>query len=105
MTSPAGPGLPGAHQETSRCSPVRYALLTVGWGILGAAITGAWLLAGLVMITDLTAAFGNPPDTYTGQDYDRATAWLYMAAFLFLTALLLAFAWLTARWRRAGRLR
>jgi hypothetical protein len=49
-----------------------------------------WLMVAAYTILEFVVGYGNPSDTYTGQDYDRSTAWVSLIALLALTAMIVA---------------
>jgi hypothetical protein len=61
--------------------------LGVVWAAAAIACISFWLFLAVGTAVMFLESYGNPPDTYTGQDADRGGAWVALAALALLTVI------------------
>jgi hypothetical protein len=78
---------------------------------LGLVLKGAWVVSavaialGALFVALMTAlyfdmSYGQPPDSYTGQDWDRAASWLMLALSIAAVALAVLIGYIPVRLRK-----
>jgi hypothetical protein len=76
-------------------------LLRATWIAAGLAVIAAWGVMAFGTGVTFLFAYGNPPDSYTGQMDDRQAAWMFLAILAVLSLIVaLGVIWPLARWRR-----
>lgn len=76
---------------------ILFLSLKVVGGILASVL---WAGVGLYMVLEFAFGYGNPPDSYTGQDGDRHAAVVLAVIFLLITLFGGLGIWLIRRARR-----
>jgi hypothetical protein len=76
-------------------------LLRAAWITVGLAVIVAWGVMAFMTAMTFLFAYGNPPDSYTGQMDDRQAAWSFLIVLAVLSAIVvITVVWPLTRWQR-----
>src|SRR5262249_31929975 len=75
-------------------------LLRAAWITVRLAVIVAWGVMAFMTAVTFLFAYGNPPDSYTGQMDDRQAAWSFLIVLAVLSVIVVITAvWPLTRWR------